>query len=107
MDRNLGATLGDEWVGSDRRDEMTGFYYPFGHYIGFTYYDYYEKGDTGGWRMIDTYAYHPEKPYILQGNKHRSFSPGTSSEAALWSRLWNRPGDNKKTMYDPCPTDFF
>lgn len=107
MDRNLGA-ITNSWVGSGERDKMTGFYYPFGHYIGFTYYEY-THGDEGGYRMMDTYAYHPEKPYVKVGTNHVSFNSGYAAGASgnlspdVWSRLWKKPGTNGKTMYDPCP----
>ena len=116
MDRNIGAiTAGRE--GESQAEEMYGFYYPFGHYIGFTAAEY-SNGDEGAWRMIDTYAYHPEKPYLKFGSNYQTFRTygWANNENAPYALIWGAGSyyqnnyvagtSSVKTMYDPCPPGY-
>ena len=116
MDRNIGAiTAGRE--GESQAEEMYGFYYPYGHYIGFTAAEY-SNGDEGAWRMIDTYAYHPEKPYVKFGSNYQTFRTygWANNENDPYALIWGggsfyqnnyATGANSvKTMYDPCPPGY-
>ncbi|MBO4417217.1 MAG: fimbrillin family protein [Bacteroidales bacterium] len=119
MDRNLGAydecTLPNYYYS----EEACGLYYVYGHYIGFTVSEF-SSGDEGGWRMIDTYALHPEKPYLKYGDNYMSFNSwGASGYQEPYAMLWGSGSYYKgnyttgaygynysKTMYDPCPPGY-
>lgn len=108
MDRNLGAIVN----GADGNNEyMSGFYYTYGHYLGFSV-DEFRRSDTGGWDMISSYGNTPGKPYLKIGGglyqPFRSVSNGyhqSQLSTDVWTKIWVA-SNGKKTMYDPCPPGY-
>ena len=108
LDRNMGAITGT----SDGVNEyMSGFYYTYGHYIGFSVEEF-KKSRIGGWDMISSYGDTPEFPYLKVGGglyqPFRSVRDGSHQTTLLsdvWTKIWVR-SDGKKTMYDPCPPGY-
>ncbi|MBO4417214.1 MAG: hypothetical protein J5801_03725 [Bacteroidales bacterium] len=115
MDRNLGAYDEINYYS----EQGCGLYYPFGSPIGFTVAEY-TNGDEGGYRMIDAYALHPEKPFLKYAGNYMTFNSwGADNYNLPWCLIWgggsfynyhnfeSKLGDaHTKTMYDPCPPGY-
>ena len=107
LDRNMGAIEGK----ADGNNEyMSGFYYTYGHYLGFSVAEF-KRSDTGGWGMNSSYGDTPGKPYLkIGGGWYQPFRSVISNyqyslSTDTWTKIWVA-SNGKKTMYDPCPPGY-
>ncbi len=110
MDRNLGALTATNATG-DVDPLSIGLYYQWGRKDPFPGATSFEKSPKGAAVAGTEWTYHKETISTAYSIQHPTeYASVPEVDAGVWNAddpqdLWNA-GDNKKTVYDPCPPGY-